>query len=79
LSDSGLLDRASELGRVLFSQDDDLITEAVKRQKANTRFVGLIYVHQLRISIGACINELELIAKAAEPEDLIDKIQFLPL
>ena len=33
MSDSELLDRASQLGRVLFSQDDDLIIEAVKRQR----------------------------------------------
>ena len=31
LEDPGLLDRATELGRVLFSQDDDLLAEAAKR------------------------------------------------
>lgn len=30
-SDPELLDRATELGRVLFSQDDDLLAEATKR------------------------------------------------
>ena len=31
--DSELLDRAAEMGRVLFTQDDDLLTEAAQRQK----------------------------------------------
>ena len=33
VSDSQLLDRATELGRVLFSQDEDLLAEATKRQR----------------------------------------------
>ena len=32
LEDPGLLDRATELDRVLFSQDDDLLAEAHHRQ-----------------------------------------------
>ena len=79
MSDSELLDRASRLGRVLFSQDDDLIVEAVKRQKENISFFGVIYAHQLRTSIGACIRELEIIAKAADREELVNRILFLPL
>ena len=60
-SDSALLDRASEFGRVLFTQDDDLIAEATKRQKEGIPFSGVIYSHQLKISIGGCINDLEII------------------
>ncbi len=33
LRDPALLDRASELERVLFTQDDDLLTEATQRQR----------------------------------------------
>jgi hypothetical protein len=33
----------------------------------------------MRISIGACINDLEIISKAGEPEDLINRVQFLPV
>jgi predicted nuclease of predicted toxin-antitoxin system len=77
--DPELLDRARELKRVLFTQDDDLLSEAVKRQREGVPFHGVIYAHQLQVSIGTCIRELELIAKAGEPEDLVDQIQFLPL
>ncbi|MDH7486894.1 MAG: DUF5615 family PIN-like protein [Anaerolineae bacterium] len=78
LDDSELLDRASELGRVLFTQDDDLLSEAVRRQKEGIPFRGVIYAHQLRVSIGACVHDLEVIAKAGEPEDLFDRVEFLP-
>lgn len=33
IADSPLLDRATELGRPLFSQDEDLVAEARRRQK----------------------------------------------
>jgi predicted nuclease of predicted toxin-antitoxin system len=33
LSDPALLDRMEELGRVVFTQDDDLLTEATQRQR----------------------------------------------
>ena len=35
--------------------------------------------HQLHVSIGTCVRELELIAKVAGPEDLADRVEYLPL
>ena len=79
MEDAELLDRASKLGRVLFTQDNDLLSEGAIRQKKGIPFNGVIYAHQMRVSIGTCINDLEIIAKAGEAEDLLNKIQFLPL
>ena len=79
LDDPALLDRASELERVLFTQDDDLLIEATKRQRDGISFWGVIYAHQLRVSIGTCIEDLEIIAKAGEAEDLMNGVKFLPL
>ena len=76
--DSELLDRASEVGCVLFTRDFNLLQEATKRQREGKQFKGVIYAHQLRVSIGACIQNLELIAKVGEPEDLVDRVEFLP-
>ena len=45
LDDPGLLDRATELGRVLFSQDEDLLAEATRRQRSGQSFGGVIYAH----------------------------------
>jgi len=52
LADPDLLDRATNLGRVLFSMDDYLLTEATMRQAASIQFAGVIYAHQLRITVG---------------------------
>ncbi len=79
LPDDRLLDRAGETGRILFSQDDDLLAEAELRQRQNRDFAGVIYAHQLAITVGQCVKDLELIAKAAEPEDLKDRVEFIPL
>jgi hypothetical protein len=79
LDDTALLDRASAPGRVLFSQDRDLLAKAAHRQATGIAFGGVIYAHQLRVSIGACIRDLELIAVASEPEDFRQQVLFLPL
>jgi uncharacterized protein with PIN domain len=78
LRDPELLDRAAELGRVLFTQDDDLLAEATQRQRQGRRFGGVIYAHQLRTSIGDCVRDLELIAKAGESADMSRQTLFLP-
>ncbi|MBI2946934.1 MAG: hypothetical protein HYY23_04765 [Verrucomicrobia bacterium] len=49
--DDDLLDRATELGRVLFTQDDDLLEEACVRQRAGKPFTGVIYAHQQNITV----------------------------
>lgn len=79
LDDDELLDRSTERGRVLFTFDDDLLREARRRQAEGIPFAGVIYVHLLRISIGTCIDELELIARVAEPDELRNHVLFLPL
>jgi predicted nuclease of predicted toxin-antitoxin system len=79
LGDPELLDRAGARGRALFSQDDDLLVEAVRRQRAGVPFRGVIYAHQLRVSVGRCIADLELIASAGEADELVDRVVFLPL
>lgn len=78
LPDSDLLDRASDLGRARFSQDDDLLSEAHRRLSINQSFAGVIYSHQLSSPIGRCNEDLELIAKICDPEDMLNRIEFIP-
>lgn len=78
ISDPKLLDRAAALQHSLFTNDDDLLAEATRRQRRRTP-CGVVYAYPLRISIGACVRDLEIIAKAEEPEDLADRVEFLPL
>ncbi|MEL6438997.1 MAG: DUF5615 family PIN-like protein [Cyanobacteria bacterium J06621_8] len=77
--DSIILDRATEIMRVLFTQDDDFLTEATLRQQKRINFAGIIYAHKLKVSVGDCIRDLEIIAKAANYEELENRIQYLPL
>lgn len=77
--DPVLLDRATELQRVMFSQDEDMLAEAHHRQTEDIPFSGVVYAHQLRVTIGTCVHDLELIAKAADPADLANRVEYLPL
>jgi len=79
LDDPALLERAGVLGRVLFTRDDDFLVEAARRQREGVAFPGVVYAHQLRASIGACIRDLESIAKNATPQDTAGQVYYLPL
>lgn len=78
-SDPDLLDRATELNRVLFSQDEDLLVETARRQSQGVVFNGLIYAPQLALTTGRLIEQLELLAKAGVPADFANTVQYLPL
>lgn len=79
LDDEALLERAHDLRRVLFTQDDDLLIIASKYQKNKKSFSGVIYGHQLRVTIGVCIQDLEIISKNGEQKEIDNQIIFLPL
>lgn len=76
--DEDLLVRATELGRVLFSLDEDLLVVATEWQRTGRGFAGLAYAHQLKITIGQAINDLELVAGACSPVEMRDRIEFIP-
>ncbi len=78
LADAKLLDRATELGRILYSQDDDLLADASYRLSKNIPFSGVIYSHQLKSPIGICIEDLEIIAKTFEPNEVKNIIEYIP-
>lgn len=79
LADAELVDRATRLGRVLFTQDYDFLAETKRRQQAEESFQGVIYAHPMHVNIGTCVHDLELIAKTCEPEDIINQVEGLPL
>jgi hypothetical protein len=77
--DATVLDRATGLQRVLFTQNEDLLAEAKYRQSEGIPFPGVIYGHQLRLTVGRCVQDLELIAQVREPEEMINRVEYLPL
>jgi hypothetical protein len=77
--DERLLDLATQFGRILFTQDDDLLAIARRWQDEVRTSAGLAYGHQLDMTIGQAIRDLELIAAVYDPDDVRDRVEYLPL
>ena len=54
------------------------MTEANRRLRDGQPLVGLVYAHQMHVTIGQCVRDLELIATVGEPEDLAGRVHHLP-
>ena len=78
LTDEELLERASSLERVLFTQDIRFKALAENWQRQQRLFAGLIFGHQLGGTIGQFVKDLELIALASEPEEWLNVVEYLP-
>jgi hypothetical protein len=79
LEDGALLERATALRRMLFSQDDDLLAVARERQTAGVFFAGLLYGHQLAATVGKYVLDLDVVCRVLDPEDMANRIEYLPL
>lgn len=79
LADPALLERATQLGRISFTRDADFLAGGAEWQRSGKHFAGILYAHQLRIGIGTCLDDLELVAKVYEPADVENLVQDLPL
>lgn len=79
LDDDLLLLRATRLGRVLVSHDDDLLREGHRMQREGLQFAGVIYTHQLFVPVGHVIEDLVLIGLAMSPEEWMSRVEHLPL
>jgi hypothetical protein len=77
--DDELLSRATALGRLIYSQDRDLLRVAHRFQTTGQAFAGLAYAPQGGISIGRCTEDLALIARCCEPDEVANQVVFLPL
>lgn len=77
--DEAILARATELGRVVFTQDDDFLAIADQWLSVGRRFAGLVYGHQLGVTIGQAIRDLELLATVLEGDEMANHIEFVPL
>lgn len=77
--DPDLLDRAGNLRRMLFTRDVDFVVEANRRLEMKIPFFSIVYARQSRVSIGQCVENLELIAKIADRDDVMNNIYRLPL
>ncbi|MGE0607247.1 MAG: DUF5615 family PIN-like protein [Pirellulales bacterium] len=78
-SDAAILKRAAELGRIVFTRDEDFLAIGRAAQGTGETFGGIVYAHQLQLTIGQAVRDLELICKVLSPDEIQDEIQFLPL
>src|SRR5260370_39038782 len=79
LPDEQLLERASQLSRPLMTHDIRFRAMPESWQARGRPFCGLIFGHRMQGSIGQCVKDLELIAKATDPQDWVNAILRLPL
>lgn len=77
--DKSLLERATDLGRIVVTQDDDFLVIGHEWQNSGREFAGIVYAHQLRVTIGQAINDLELIAEVMMADEMMNRIEFLPI
>lgn len=77
--DDILIDRATELGRLLFSADPDMLRHATRRQRSGIPFGGVIHADFSVVSIGQCVRDLELICGAGTVEEFSGRVHYLPL
>ena len=76
--DERVLARATALGRILFTHDVRFRVQAEDWQRQGREFAGLLFGPQLGGTIGQYVEDLELIAKASEPDEWRNIVQFLP-
>jgi hypothetical protein len=79
IADADLLVRATQLRRILFTQDDDLLRIASEWQHVGRPFAGVVYAHQLSAGIGTLIRDLQLLLECCRPDELADRVTYLPL
>jgi len=77
--DELILDRAQELGRIVFTQDKDFLGIVQARQDSGENFAGVIYSAQKGPTIRQCIDDLELASSASSADDWLIVLKYLPL
>lgn len=78
LPDDLLLNRAGELGRLLFTQDQDFLEETARRLREGRPFTTVMFASQF-VSIGTCVRDLELILGSLADDESTGQLIHLPL
>lgn len=76
--DDAILQRAHDLGRIVFMQDIRFKALAEQWQRQGRPFAGLVFGQQLHGTIGQYVRDLELIAHASEAGEWRNIVGYLP-
>jgi len=77
--DEVILERATELQRVVVTHDKDFFSIFEKWWSSGKQFAGIVHVFPTQITIAQLIDDLILIAQVCEPEEFRNAIVRLPL
>ena len=78
-ADVELLQWAAQADRVILTHDAETMTDDAKQLvKSGQQMAGVILVPQ-RLSIGAAINDLEIVLECLSPAEARNTITYLPL
>jgi hypothetical protein len=78
IDDESLLARATELGRLLVTHDKGFLRIGVHWQGIPREFAGLVFATQERIDIGRTVDYLECIARILIPDEMRNRIEYVP-
>jgi predicted nuclease of predicted toxin-antitoxin system len=76
LTDEELLDRATVLGRFVFTFDKDFLAIAAARQRRGQAFAGVVFANQ-STSVARCIDDLAALCLLGEAADIQNSVQFI--
>ncbi len=79
LEDDLVLQRATELRRVVFTQDTDFLAITTHWLRSGREFSGVIFAEQLGITIGDAIRDLELFVGAMDEAEMRNRVFHLPI
>ncbi|MCA9830387.1 MAG: DUF5615 family PIN-like protein [Dehalococcoidia bacterium] len=77
-SDSHLLDRSTELGRLLVTRDRDFVELTARRLRQGPPFSSVVMLRGSQAGFGAVIRDLELLAKAGSDDDGMNPLIYVP-
>jgi hypothetical protein len=72
--DESLLARATGIGRLLFTQDQDFLKIAAQWQQSGNPFAGILHAHQRGASLARLVEDIALMATCGEPEELLNRV-----
>lgn len=78
-TDEQVLERATELQRIVVTHDTDFFRLAAESQRTGRAFSGVVWCRQDALSVGELIEQLELFAQLSEPRECQQRILCLPL
>jgi hypothetical protein len=77
--DPAIIAWTAENGRIVLSHDESTMPRFAVERLRNGLFIAGLVIAPQSLSIGRAIDDLELLARAADPSDLQSRILYLPL